>query len=164
VARGHRRILCYAPGFDPELPTNHYAGAERIAGYRTAMTAAGLQPLVRSTPMDRDADFHARVLHADLAGVNRPTAVLCMSNSDLVVYGAMRRGLRVPEDLAICTFTRYRDKDHDLPVGRLRIPEWELGAEGVAMLLRRIAEPDRIETSLRLPVPLIDDRFLTAIE
>lgn len=164
VSRGHRRILCYAPGHEDGDGDQHYAGDERIAGYRSAMAAAGLQPIVRTTPPDRDADYHARILHGDLAGRSHPTAVLCLGASDLVVYGAMRRGLRVPEDVSVCTFTRYRDKDHDLPVARLRTPDWDLGAEAVAMLLRRIDDPGRHEPALRLPVPLVDDRFLVARE
>lgn len=160
IERGHRRVLFYAPGLEPQATDGHYSGAERLAGYQEAMLASGRQPMVRTTPPDRDADFHARVLHADLAGPERPTAVICLSSSDLVVYGAMRRGLRVPEDLAVCTFTRYRDKDHDLPVGRLQVPDFELGIHGVRMLQDLMPGASRRLPAVTLTVPLIDDRFL----
>jgi LacI family transcriptional regulator len=160
LERGHRRILFYAPGFDPAATDGHYSGAERLAGYQEAMQAGGCAPVIRTTPPDRDADFHARVLHADLAGPDRPSAILCLSGSDLVVYGAMRRGLRVPEDLAVCTFTRYRDKDHDLPVGRLQVPDFALGVHGVRMLQELMPGISRRLPAITLPVPLIDDRFL----
>jgi DNA-binding LacI/PurR family transcriptional regulator len=102
---GHRRIaMISGPG--------HAFCRARVAGYTSAMAAAGLpvEPgLVVTAPLSREADCEAA--RALLARPDRPSAVFAANDMQaLGVYQAAREaGLGIPEDLSVVGFD-------DLPV------------------------------------------------
>ena len=75
---------------------------------------------------------------------NPPQALAAM-------VAALRRGLRVPEDLSIMTF-------HDEPgiyqFTAMKIPEVELGIQALDLLTRKIARPQKNLPSIALPLSL----------
>ncbi len=101
LALGHRRIG-FITGND-----NIHASAERLAGYRAALSVAGLVPddaLVANGLFDYRSGLVAAERLLDMAAP--PTAIFA-SNDDMAaasVAVAHRRGLDVPRDLTVCGF------------------------------------------------------------
>jgi LacI family transcriptional regulator len=136
---GHRRLAVIGG------PIALWTAQQRLAGYREAFAAAGLDP--DAVPvLDGDyregsgAELAARALEGPAD--ERPTALLCAN--DLMAVGALEHsrsvGLRVPEDLSIVGFD-------DLPFVSLltprlttvRQPAREMGSRGVDMLFDLLA-------------------------
>jgi DNA-binding LacI/PurR family transcriptional regulator len=100
---GHRRIGIIGG------PSRLWTSGERLAGYREAMEAAGLDgdaaPLVVGDYRQGSGFEAARRLLAG-APCERPTALICAN--DLMAMGAMlycrEVGLDVPRDVSICGF------------------------------------------------------------
>lgn len=143
VIAGHRRTTC---------------SSARVAGYRSALTAAGVRQrpeYVRYGNFD-EASAHRRML--DLLDLPEPpTAVfVCSDKMALGAYAALaERGLKVPDDISVVGFD-------DLPEARwatpalttVRQPLSEMAATAVRLLVRMMAgerpEGTRTELSTRL--------------
>jgi DNA-binding LacI/PurR family transcriptional regulator len=138
IGLGHQRIA---------LITNaapvYTASADRLAGYRQALEAAGLPfvpELVRHgnfTPQSGVAAMEA-LLQAD----PRPTAVFVAS--DTVALGALqclrRNRLRIPEDLAVVGFDDIPLVEFiDPPLTTVRLPAFGLGWGAGELLTRMIS-------------------------
>ncbi len=101
VGLGHQRIAYIGDQF------GYQSDAERFAGYREALDAAGIlffpELVVRG---DGKPEAGMRAMDALLALRNPPTAVCCYN--DMTALGAMRsihiHGLRVPEEISIVGF------------------------------------------------------------
>lgn len=90
-------------------------------------------------------------------GAERPDAMLFAN--DQMAVGALRalerRGVRVPEDIAVTGFD-------GIPLSRIvrpslttvRQPIRQLGEQAVELLVQRLADPGRAPVSLELPVSL----------
>ncbi|GGX51895.1 LacI family DNA-binding transcriptional regulator [Streptomyces fructofermentans] len=145
VIAGHRRRTC---------------GGARVAGYRSALAAAGLRhrpEYLRHGGYD-EAAAHRRMLELlDLP--EPPTAVFaCSDRMALGAIGAAAgRGLSVPDDISVVGFG-------DLPEARwaapalttVRLPLAEMAATALRLLVRMMAgeqpEGTRTELSTRLVV------------
>ncbi|HWT95106.1 MAG TPA: substrate-binding domain-containing protein, partial [Solirubrobacteraceae bacterium] len=117
LALGHRRIG--VAGFrktdepDGTDPARTPAGttpayritAERLAGYRDAAHAAGVELAVDLSRLNARASG-AAAAHALLDAPDPPTAILAMSDELAlgVIAAAQERGLRVPDDLSVVGF------------------------------------------------------------
>ncbi len=120
-------------------PTTLWTARERLAGYREAFAAAGLDPDgVRVLEGDYQQESGRVLAEEALSADPRPTALICAN--DLMAIGAIEycrsSGLRVPEDVSIVGFD-------DLPTSRLLSPGltsvWqpalEMGMEAARALL-----------------------------
>lgn len=149
AGHGHTRI-----GLVAGLAKLH-TSAERRRGYRAGLRAVGL-------PYDPGlvADGGS---HADRAGpaVERlldrpdPPTALVVANNHMTI-GAMRvlrrRGVRVPDDLALAAFDDFEWADTFTPrLTTIAQPIAEIGAEAVALLLARLADPGHPPRTVRLP-------------
>ncbi|WP_165986601.1 LacI family DNA-binding transcriptional regulator [Streptomyces sp. YIM 98790] len=116
VSLGHTRIAVIGDQrHNPAANTAHL----RVAGYREALAAAGLETderLIVPTGSYHRADG-AEAMRRLLAGPVRPQAVFCCN--DLLALGALRTallaGLRVPEDIAIAGFDDIEDGRYSTP-------------------------------------------------
>ena len=139
LEQGHRRVGII--GGPPSL----WTAAQRLAGYREALAAHGIDPA--SVPVARgdyrqDSGFESARLLLDQPHTKRPTALICAN--DLMAIGAMlycrQAGLRIPEDLSLCGFD-------NIPLGALIEPGLtsvdqdgrSLGSAACRLLLRLIA-------------------------
>ncbi|CAM5611013.1 LacI family DNA-binding transcriptional regulator [Streptomyces fumanus] len=144
---GHRRIAVIAGRRGTPV------SSARIAGYRSALTAAGVPErpeYVRHAGADRGAARRMREL-LDLP--EPPTAVfVCSDPMALGVYEALaERGLRVPDQMSVVGFD-------DLPEARwatpalttVRRPLSEMAATALRLLLRMMdgARPESTRTEL----------------
>ncbi|MCX5399472.1 LacI family DNA-binding transcriptional regulator [Streptomyces sp. NBC_00102] len=136
----------------------------RFEGFRQACREAGLpvpdQPELRVAMMTQAEGARAAEAlldRADGAGTARPEAMLFAN--DQMAVGALqaleRRGVRVPEDIAVTGFD-------GIPLSRLvrpalttvRQPIRRLGEEAAELLVKRLGDRDRDPVSVELPVAL----------
>lgn len=130
---GHRQIAIIGG------PGSLWTAQQRLAGYREALAAAGIDP--DSVPL-YEGDYRqasGRALAAKaLAADPRPTALICAN--DLMAIGALEHcraeGLRVPDDVSLVGFD-------DLPIANLltprltsvRQPAHQMGEKAASLLL-----------------------------
>ncbi|MFF0741373.1 LacI family DNA-binding transcriptional regulator [Streptomyces sp. NPDC004111] len=157
LVTGHGLTRLAFVGGEPGSPD----AEARFRGYRRACREAGLpvpaEPDARGDMTLAEGSRAADALldRAAAAGTAPPQAMLFAN--DQMAVGALhaleRRGIRVPEDIAVTGFD-------GIPLGRavrpslttVRQPMRRLGEEAVELLVRRLAEPDLEPRSLMLPV------------
>lgn len=143
---GHRRIAL-VNGF-----TGHESVEDRARGYRSAMTAAGLQPVT----FDRAGRAPADLVDALLE--SRMTAAVVTSDlaGDLRL-AALERGLSVPGDLSLA-----RLGDPEVPDGTdadwtgFLIPRREMGSSALRIVMRQLGSDDEDELEAFIPCELVD--------
>ncbi|HEY1768013.1 MAG TPA: LacI family DNA-binding transcriptional regulator [Terracidiphilus sp.] len=101
VGLGHRRIAYLGDQF------GYQSDAERLAGYRAALDAAGIAPMPELVVRgDGKPEAAMAAMEKLLVLAHPPTAVCCYN--DMSALGAMRqiraRGLRVPDDISVAGF------------------------------------------------------------
>lgn len=135
VRLGHRRIA-FVNG-DAHLST----ASERRQGFVTALSSAGLKPMVCT---DGAFTFDSGVAQgtALLSSGDRPTAI-CAAN-DLLALGVLAAagdlGLAVPEDLSILGYDDIAYARLASPgITTVRQPAREMGAAAARLLLERLA-------------------------
>ena len=154
---GHRRItyLDYSHGHG--FPDPHYSVAARENGYRHAMAAAGLTPVVdrrdgRDVPWETRYAFSLRWLdRPDL-----PTAVVAHSSStsNPLMTAALARGVKTPGDLSIITFENSVVRFADEPVTTLVLQQPTIAARAIDLLLDHIADRDTTVPCVVVPFVL----------
>jgi len=136
---GHRRIMMLHGG--DGVSTN----APRLAGYRSALSEAGLpydEALVVKAGFDWKPAFNAMNEVLDRPRASWPTAIFAVN--DLCAAGAIKaiegRGLKVPEDFAIVGFDDTWFATTVQPaLTSVRMPIKEMGALAVRMLASEVA-------------------------
>ncbi len=131
---GHRSIVHVAG------PSLIRTSREREQGYREAMAALGLEPLV--IPGDFRQTSGAGAVRR-LLDENSPFTALFLGN-DVMALGAIselqQRGLRVPRDISIVGFDDIPGLDYGSPgLTTVRAPMALLGAAGVSRALKLMA-------------------------
>jgi DNA-binding LacI/PurR family transcriptional regulator len=157
LARGHRRI-----GFVGDHSTNPYgftSSEDRRNGYRGALARASVEVdpgLERLGAHGRD---EAELLAEELLGLPDPPSAI-FAASDLQAIGVLkaaeRRGVRVPEDLAVVGFDDV-DLAEIVGLTTIRQPLREGGALAADLLLRGIERGEGIH-----PVEALQE--LTVVE
>jgi LacI family transcriptional regulator len=152
---GHRRISMVAGR--QGLTTTE----ERIQGYTTQMTAAGL-PITHNSLLHGDSrgSVARHVVEGALSGPDRPTALVVGNNQ--MTIGAMRAlrdaGLSVPGDLALVAFDDFEWSDLFSPrLTAVAQPEREMASTAVSLLLDRMADPESETRQIRL-TPTLNHR------
>ena len=128
---GHSRIA-HISG-----PVDHQTGRDRLAGYRDVVGDAAAQ--VRMGSYDERSGGEAMASLLDSS--SQFTAVFCAN--DEMAYGAVQaarnRGLRVPEDLAICGFDDFGlAQVLDPGLTTIRAPAQEMGRRAAKFLFDAI--------------------------
>lgn len=154
LALGHRRI-----GLITNAQLSYTASYERWQGYRQALEEA-------SVPYDeRRVAFGAFTPASGAAAMERllalpdpPTAVFVAS--DVVAFGALqalrRRGLRVPEDVALVGFDDVPLAAYtDPPLTTVHLPAEALGQEAGRLLLQWMREGRPPMAQIRLATGLV---------
>ncbi|MGV9890067.1 LacI family DNA-binding transcriptional regulator [Streptomyces sp. NPDC003395] len=152
LALGHERIAVLAG------QRRAVCGSARVAGYRSALSAAGVRPrpeYVRHAGLDATAA--RRRMRELLALPEPPTAVfVCSDRMALGVYEALaEQGLRVPDDVSVVGFGDLPEARWSTPaLTTVRQPLAEMAATALGLLLRMMdgdpPESTRTELSTRL--------------
>jgi DNA-binding LacI/PurR family transcriptional regulator len=150
IAAGHERIAFLTTAVSwPMLE-------QRLLGYRDALSAAGLSPMIFSgggwTPASG-----AEQVERLLASGQRPTAIMC--GNDLLALGAIRavrqRRLRVPEDIAVTGFDDFDFAEFvDPALTTVRVPGYEIGRTAGRMLVDVLEGRSPAARQLELAVEL----------
>jgi LacI family transcriptional regulator len=149
LAHGHERIAVVAD------PASLYTAAERIAGYRQALDAAGVpvrEELVRPGTHDVDqAEAVAREL-LSLPPERRPTALFAGNNR--ITIGALRAARGAEPRPAIVGFDDFELADL-LGMTVVRHDTSQMGAHAAALAFERLDGADRPPRRVVVPTELI---------
>jgi len=159
VALGHRRIALVTRLDDPRVASS-YTVTSRMAGWRSVLDEAGLEPVVvNATASTEDAGHEAAQAFLDLPVKRRPTAVLAYS--DRIAVGVMQaaqdRDLTVPNDLSVVGFDDAFFAEHTRPpLTTVRQDVHRKGAEATSLLMAAIGQAGAQRTDHRLlPAELV---------
>ncbi|HLZ23336.1 MAG TPA: LacI family DNA-binding transcriptional regulator [Ktedonobacterales bacterium] len=142
IQLGHRRIA-HIQG-----PREYLVSHDRHQGYLRALENAGIAP---DAELIVEGDFLPQSGYAgaqrlfDLPPDKRPTAIFAAA--DQMAYGVLRaaeeRALSIPGDIALVGFDDDAPSAHVLPpLTTVRQPSFEMGQEGVKLLLALLAEQE----------------------
>ncbi len=155
ISRGHRRIAIVTG------PLTLRNERERLAGYKTALRRAGIQPvssLIWQTKLHAD-DVKATCESNILRTAGGPTALFCTNG--VTGLGALRCiiacGMSTPEDIAFATFDELSADDVFRPgITSVVQPAQEIGSKAAQILIDRIRKgPDAgTRIDIRLPATL----------
>jgi LacI family transcriptional regulator len=143
IQLGHRRIA-HIQG-----PREYLVSSDRHRGYMQALAEAGIEPdpdlIIPGDFLPQSGYIGARRLF-NLPAEKRPTAIF--ASADQMAYGVLRAAeeldLRVPEDFALVGFDDDAPSAHVLPpLTTVRQPSYEMGQEGIKLLLALLAESER---------------------
>ncbi|KQQ03578.1 MULTISPECIES: LacI family DNA-binding transcriptional regulator [unclassified Rathayibacter] len=134
LAAGHRRIAFI------NTTTVSPARSGRLAGYRSALDAAGL-PFDEDLVVEASPEQEGGYLATERILASRAGAVFCHNDRVAMgLYDGLREhGLRIPEDVAVIGFDNQDVIAAHLrpPLTTVALPHYELGAAGVRLLLSR---------------------------
>ncbi len=155
IQKGHRRIAFLGDTDLPEFAIHPVS--LRLAGYRQAMAAAGLEireNLIRLAPYTQ---AQTRQVAAELLSLSEPpTAIFAATDFQAlgVLKSARQMGIRVPDQLAVVGFDDLDMAEYcDLTTIRQHLDE--SGRLAIEILLARIADPTRPVQHIYLPLQLI---------
>jgi LacI family transcriptional regulator len=154
IGLGHHRIAAISG------PANTSTARDRVDGYLSALSQAGVHP---DPALVRLGEFRARsgerLMEQLLDEGEHPTAVFAANNAIAmgVIDAAIRRGRRIPHDLALVSFDDFDAASHLFPFLTVAVqPAYEMGAKAAELLLSRIdAGAERAPRKVVLAVRLI---------
>ncbi len=135
--------------------------AERVRGYRRALSERGLRPPARYLQESVDLSFPAgrAAMEALLDVPHPPTAVFCSNDSTaLGALEALRlRGIAVPADFSVIGYDDMEMAAHSPPpLTTIHVDIDLLGAQSVWHLVQRVAAPRMTRRITRLGVSLLE--------
>jgi DNA-binding LacI/PurR family transcriptional regulator len=157
IERGHERIAFIGA----EVP---WAVVEqRRLGFDEALAAAGaaLDPALTRMEAGWEPGSAVPIAEALLAADPRPTAIAC--STDLLalatMHTALKLGLDVPGDVAVCGFDDFPFSQFTHPaLTTVRIPAYDMGREAARILIDHLggdgdgAKPRQVEFEVELMV------------
>ena len=143
--RGHRRIGYI--GGPPDLEVSHV----RLAGFNDAVAEFGLSAGPEYTANGRFTAKGGGEAMAELLERVDVTAVLAAN--DLMAIGATRRllsaGIAVPDDISVAGLDDIAIAEYGpVPLTTMRIPTYEIGQQGAALLLEAVGGGDPADARL----------------
>lgn len=150
---GHRRIAAIS-----HAPERYHAAAERLAGYREALQAAGLAVAPAFVRVANFSEESGRAAMAALLGLRpRPSAVF--AGNDAIAYGALQAareaGVAVPHDISIAGFDDdFPSRFVVPPLTSVTLPAAALGEKAAEMIVDLIGGREPAERRTILPTKL----------
>lgn len=141
------------------LPEESQSGQERIIGYKRAFREYGLewnnQNVCYCRPQIQDGLHEVQDL---IAKGFKKGAICC--GCDLIAIGVIRGilegGLRVPKDIRVTGYDDVELADYlEVPLTTMRQPKYDIGKEGVNVLVSRMQHPDAISRQTILKSELV---------
>jgi LacI family transcriptional regulator len=151
IRLGHRRIA-HILG-----PSEYLVSHDRHRGYLRALHEAGIAPypeLILEGDFLPPSGYSCAQRLFDLPPKQRPTAIF--ASADQMAYGVLRaaeeRGLAVPQDIALVGFDDDAPSAHVRPpLTTVHQPSFEMGQEGIRLLLALLAESEGSDAHTDLP-------------
>jgi LacI family transcriptional regulator len=135
---GHERIALLVAG------TDWTTDAGRLAGYRSALTDAGLKPDRRLILKFETHEIEAAARIDELLRTERPTAIFAANNvlAEQAWRVLRRRNLDIPGDVSLVAFDDVPWMEMvQPPITAVRQPAYEMGRRAALLLLRRLDDP-----------------------
>jgi len=153
IGKGHSRIGLIAGR--PNISTSR----ERRQGYNDALAAHGIPNRAEYIRIGDQKQESGRILADELLGLSTPPTALFVVNN-LMAVGALetihRRKLKIPSGVALIGFDDLPWAEAlDPPLTVVRQPAYEVGCAAADLLLKRLSEPTRPETHLKLAPKLV---------
>ncbi len=142
LALGHRRIAMLAG------PLSTTTAADRVAGYRLALARAGVEDdeaLIRFGEYKASAGEQMTAQMFDSGA--RPTAIFAANNAIAmgVITELSRRGLRIPQDVALVSFDDLPDTSRLFPFLTVAAqPAYEIGVSAAQLLFDRLGSSEML--------------------
>lgn len=143
LSRNRRKIAFIGSAQD------YHSLEDRLAGYRKALTRAGIKPTEDLVVLDKFQEQSGYTMIRELLergllpdGVFAENDLLAMG----VVRGAQDSGFRVPEDIAVIGFDDIPIASHpDIQLSTIHQPKYRIGAYAAEILLHQLSQspPDR---------------------
>jgi DNA-binding LacI/PurR family transcriptional regulator len=155
IGLGHRRVGYICDQLDS--PFNFTSSADRYAGYRQALAAAGLDERPEYFAQGEHSREAARQLAQRMLAVPEPpTAIFAASDTQAlgVLEAAQQAGRQVPADLSVIGYDDIEVAEY-LGLTTMRQPMFASGQQGVELLLRILAAPDTLPECRTLPTELL---------
>jgi LacI family transcriptional regulator len=156
VGKGHRRLAFVGETGEP--PYALHPSDQRLEGFRKALDEAGVplpEAYVRRQPFRMDSVM--RRTEELLQLPDPPQAIFATSDLQAVgvLKAARRRGVRVPNDLAVVGFDNLDLADYlDLTTVDQSLDE--SGRAAAELLLARLADPSRPLQNLRIQLGIVE--------
>lgn len=152
---GHKKVgmLSISPGYISSV-------AERVDGYKTAMTNAGLalnDSVIREIPFDQVKEAVAREMSDLMQQPNGISAVFVANNSltAALLEWAQDKNINIPRDLAVVSFDDVEMfKFCHPPITAVSQPIESIGSEAVRVLLEKIEKSPVAPIHVVLPTAL----------
>ncbi len=156
--RGLRRIA-YVGG-----PLAGSLGQDRLAGYREALTAAGIAPDPALIKLGLHTQQSGYELVTELLALHPRPEGICIGNSRLALgalHALLAAGVRAPADIAVATFFEISSLIDDSRLMRTPLivatqPAQSIGSLGIRRLLERIVGKHDAAEDILLPVEIAD--------
>jgi LacI family transcriptional regulator len=154
IGLGHQRIAVLSG------PAATSTASDRVVGYRIALAEAGLPYDPRLVKEGEYRALSGERLTQQLLGEGlAPTAIFAANNALLLgaIVALEKRGLRVPQDIAMVCFGDLPNTSHFFPFLTVAdFPSYEMGVNAAQLLLGRVeAEVDLKRRCVVLPSRLI---------
>lgn len=132
----------------------------RRRGYAHALAAAGLAPREEWTPeISRYTRAEGAAATATMMAAAEPPDAIFAFNDELglgALHALARRGLRVPEDVAVVGFDDIEDSRYaNPPLSTIAPDKTALARQAVELLTGRISDPTAPTRDVRLPFDLL---------
>ena len=131
IGLGHKRILFFVH----KTIKPHCSVDERLAGYRSAMAEAGLEPVERMQAAEEDA------IDTIVRGEPRPTGIVCYSDLEatLIVHAMWQYGVAIPGELSVVAFNDlFATRHMTPPLTTVGYDAAKIGELGAQLVLREI--------------------------
>ncbi|MQA01613.1 MAG: substrate-binding domain-containing protein [Streptosporangiales bacterium] len=152
LEHGRRRIGCLA-GFAGAHPT-----VDRVAGWQRALTEAGVDAAAMPTAHLPFGRLHGYRGGRELLAGCRPDALFVASDEQAigVMRAAAELGLKVPDDVAICSFDGIEASGYTVPaLTTVRQPVEAIGRHAVEWLVSQVSSPKEEARRLVLDTALV---------
>ena len=155
IGRGHRRIAFMSGPLDEEL--HFQVNRQRLAGYHAALAAHDLPSYPSMEQSGVDTYAGGAAMTEQLLDLPVPPSAI-FAASDVHALGALqaakRRGLRVPEDVAIMGYDDIELAPY-VNLTTMRQPMAAMGRRGVELLLPQLEEEALCHTREQLMATLV---------
>ena len=157
---GHREIHLIGAGPEPgDSPPGTVAGAERLAGIREVLAAAGLEPASGHLCADWLPPYGWSAARDLLEKHPRPGSIICFN--DRLAFGTYQAlqeaGLAIPDDVSVVSFDDYPMAAWLRPgLSSFAIPHEQLGRRAVELLIEVVRNGVGVDRGpvYRYPLPL----------
>ena len=144
LAQGARSAMWVDPWFlAAGWPTTHFSRTARYEGYRQAMTAAGLAPILVTMPRLPSDQHIEDLLRAALVALPRPCAVLgSLSPQEMDLRLRCAHNGRTPDGVWIGSITSLPEPTRGTPYAAMEIPWPALVEAALDMLAVKLNAPE----------------------